>query len=216
MTWSARSWPKRLPRLQQVVVLGDVAVDGALALASVEPIPSRPVLDPTRGRWPASSTRRARRQRPRGCSTVTRRCCAGSPQCPPTPASRMLATFPAGHVASLIGLLRPLTAGGTTVVMDRWSARAAAELIEQHRITTSAGTPFFLSTLLDQAERDGRDISSLDRFLCGAAAVPPPWSSGVRRPASSPGAPTDRPSIPPSAQVVRPTRPTNGASPTAG
>ena len=57
--------------------------------------------------------------------------------------------------------------------MDRWSARAAAELIEHHRITTSAGTPFFLSTLLDQADQDGRDISSLDRFLCGAAAVPP-------------------------------------------
>ena len=121
--------------------------------------------------------------------------------------SRMLATFPAGHVASLIGLLRPLTAGGTTVVMDRWSARAAAELIEQHRITTSAGTPFFLSTLLDQAERDGRDISSLDRFLCGAAAVPPAlverseaagivtWRTygSTEHPAISSGGPTDPP-----------------------
>jgi cyclohexanecarboxylate-CoA ligase len=57
--------------------------------------------------------------------------------------------------------------------MDRWSARAAAALIEEHRITASAGTPFFLSTLLDEAESSGRDISSLERFLCGAAAVPP-------------------------------------------
>jgi acyl-CoA synthetase (AMP-forming)/AMP-acid ligase II len=56
--------------------------------------------------------------------------------------------------------------------MDRWSARVAVQLIEEHRITTSAGTPFFLSTLLDEAERSGRDISSLGRFLCGAAAVP--------------------------------------------
>jgi cyclohexanecarboxylate-CoA ligase len=87
--------------------------------------------------------------------------------------TRMLATFPAGHVAALLGLLRPLTVGGVTVVMDRWSARAAAELIEEHRLTTSAGTPFFLATLLDEAERTGRDISSLGRFLCGAAAVPP-------------------------------------------
>jgi cyclohexanecarboxylate-CoA ligase len=119
----------------------------------------------------------------------------------------MLATFPAGHVASLIGLLRPLTAGGTTVVMDRWSARAAAELIEQHRITTSAGTPFFLSTLLDQAEQDGRDVSSLDRFLCGAAAVPPAlverseaagivtWRTygSTEHPAISSGGPSDPP-----------------------
>jgi cyclohexanecarboxylate-CoA ligase len=88
-------------------------------------------------------------------------------------ASRMLATFPAGHVASLLGLLRPLTSGGTTVLMDRWSPRAAAELIEDYRITVSAGTPFFLSTLLDEAERARRDISSLKRFLVGAAAVPP-------------------------------------------
>jgi cyclohexanecarboxylate-CoA ligase len=87
--------------------------------------------------------------------------------------TRMLASFPAGHVASLLGLLRPLTVGGTTVVMDRWSARRAAELIEEHRLTTSAGTPFFLQTLLDEAERSGRDLSSLTRFLCGAAAVPP-------------------------------------------
>ena len=86
--------------------------------------------------------------------------------------SRTLATFPAGHVASLLGLLRPLIAGGTTIVMDRWSAGTAAALIEEHRITASAGTPFFLSTLLDEAERSGHDISSLTRFLCGAAAVP--------------------------------------------
>src|SRR5271170_2964653 len=91
--------------------------------------------------------------------------------------------------------------------MDRWSARAAAELIEQHRITTSAGTPFFLSTLLDQAERDGRDISSLDRFLCGAAAVSPAlvdrseaagivtWRTygSTEHPAISSGGPTDPP-----------------------
>src|SRR6202042_375013 len=121
--------------------------------------------------------------------------------------TKMLATFPAGHVASLISLLRPLTAGGTTVVMARWSARAAAELIEQHRITTSAGTPFFLSTLLDQAGRDGRDISSLQRFLCGAAAVPPAlverseaagivtWRTygSTEHPAISSGGPTDPP-----------------------
>ena len=87
--------------------------------------------------------------------------------------TRTLACFPAGHVASLFGLLRPLLVGGTTVVMDRWSARAAAQLIEEHRLTTSAGTPFFLRTLLDEAARTGRDISSLDRFLVGAASVPP-------------------------------------------
>ncbi len=89
------------------------------------------------------------------------------------PAARTLTSFPAGHVASMLGLLRPLTGGGTTVVMDRWSARRAARIIEQYRITSSAGTPFYLATLLDEAERSGRDISSLSRFLVGAATVAP-------------------------------------------
>jgi acyl-CoA synthetase (AMP-forming)/AMP-acid ligase II len=46
-------------------------------------------------------------------------------------------------------------------------------LIESHRVLSSAGTPFFLATLLDEAERSGRDISSLGLFLVGAASVPP-------------------------------------------
>jgi cyclohexanecarboxylate-CoA ligase len=121
--------------------------------------------------------------------------------------TRSLATFPAGHVASLLGLLRPLVAGGTTVVMDRWSARHAVELIERYRITTSAGTPFFLQTLLDEADRSGRDLSSLKAMLCGAAAVPPPlvaraldhgivsWRTygSTEHPAISSGGPADPP-----------------------
>jgi acyl-CoA synthetase (AMP-forming)/AMP-acid ligase II len=121
-------------------------------------------------------------------------------------ATRSLASFPAGHVASLLGLLRPLTVGGTTVVMDRWSARAAAQLIEEHGLTASAGTPFFLRTLLDEAERSGRDISSLARFLVGAATVPPAlveradaagivtWRTygSTEHPAIASGGPTDQ------------------------
>jgi acyl-CoA synthetase (AMP-forming)/AMP-acid ligase II len=84
-----------------------------------------------------------------------------------------LVTFPAGHVAAVLGLLRPLAAGGTTVVMDRWSARHAAALVEEYRVDASAGTPFFLATLLDEAARSRRDIGTLRRFLCGAAPVPP-------------------------------------------
>ena len=74
-------------------------------------------------------------------------------------------TFPAGHIASVLGLLRPLLAGSTTVVMDRWNAATAAALVEEHRVTTSAGTPFSLASLLEEADRTGRDISSLRLFL---------------------------------------------------
>lgn len=194
--------------LRQVVALGDKAVDGALALESISPVP---VPSGRRPQHPScvacvlytSGSTAA----PKGVQHSHETLLYGLTVVPADATSRMLGTFPAGHVASLLGLLRPLAAGGTTVVMDRWSARAAAELIEEHRITTSAGTPFFLATLLDEAERSGRDISSLDRFLCGAAAVSPglvarseaagivTWRTygSTEHPAISSGNPTDPP-----------------------
>jgi acyl-CoA synthetase (AMP-forming)/AMP-acid ligase II len=161
--------------LRYTIVLGTTAPRGVVALDLVPPrttdvaAPLRP--DPTSVAcvlYTSGST-----AAPKGVRHSHETLLCGLSAVPADTTTRMLATFPAGHVASLLGLLRPLTAGGTTVVMDRWSARAAAELIEAYRITTSAGTPFFLSTLLDEAGRTGRDISSLQRFLCGAAAVPP-------------------------------------------
>ena len=194
-------------RPRRVLVLGEHAVAGARGLGSIEPVPV------SRGRradpssvacvlYTSGST-----AAPKGVQHSHETLLAGLVALPADSASRMLATFPAGHVASLLGLLRPLVAGGTTVVMDRWSARGAAQLIEEHCITASAGTPFFLSTLLDEADRSGRDISSLDRFLCGAAAVPPAlvdrseaagivtWRTygSTEHPAISSGGPADPP-----------------------
>jgi acyl-CoA synthetase (AMP-forming)/AMP-acid ligase II len=196
-----------LPGLRQVIVLGDDAIDGAPALASFEPVPVRSGTRPDPWSVACVLYTSGSTAAPKGVQHSHETLLCGLAAVPTDASSRMLATFPAGHVASLISLLRPLTAGGTTVVMDRWSARAAAELIERHRITTSAGTPFFLSTLLDQAGRDGRDISSLNRFLCGAAAVPPvlversegagivTWRTygSTEHPAISSGGPTDPP-----------------------
>jgi cyclohexanecarboxylate-CoA ligase len=196
-----------LPGLQRVIVMSDDAIDGALSLASFEPIPVHLGARPEPWSVACVLYTSGSTAAPKGVQHSHETLLCGLAAAPTDATSRMLATFPAGHVASLISLLRPLTAGGTTVVMDRWSARAAAELIEHHRITTSAGTPFFLSTLLDQAERDGRDISSLSRFLCGAAAVPPvlverseaagivTWRTygSTEHPAISSGSPTDPP-----------------------
>jgi acyl-CoA synthetase (AMP-forming)/AMP-acid ligase II len=165
--------------LRTVLVLGDDTTITSTASTTVAclrsftatPIPSDLPRDPTSLAcilYTSGST-----AAPKGVQHSHETLLCGLSAVPAEAGSRMLATFPAGHVASLLGLLRPLSVSGTTVIMDRWSARAAVELIEEHRITTSAGTPFFLATLLDEADRSGRDISSLERFLCGAAAVPP-------------------------------------------
>ncbi len=199
----------RRRNVRYTIVLGTTAAPGAVALDSVPPgssdLPAQQRPDPSSVAcvmYTSGST-----AAPKGVRHSHETLLCGLTAVPADATTRMLATFPAGHVASLLGLLRPLTAGGTTVVMDRWSARTVAELIEAHRVTASAGTPFFLSTLLDEAARSGRDISSLQRFLCGAAAVPPAlvqrsedagivtWRTygSTEHPAISSGTPVDPP-----------------------
>jgi acyl-CoA synthetase (AMP-forming)/AMP-acid ligase II len=57
--------------------------------------------------------------------------------------------------------------------MDTWDPGAGAHLIEEYQLNSTSGAPVFLSTLLDAAERDGRDLSSIESYMTGAAAVPP-------------------------------------------
>jgi cyclohexanecarboxylate-CoA ligase len=163
------------PSVDVMVSIGDgAASSGVLALGDVEP--ARDSLVKTRTRpsavacvlYTSGST-----GVPKGVQHSHETLLAGIAFAGADPDSRTLTSFPAGHVASVLGLLRPFTSGGLTVVLDRWSSRRAVEAIETYGITASAGTPFYLATLLDESERSGRDISSLSRFLVGAAAVPP-------------------------------------------
>ena len=85
--------------------------------------------------------------------------------------SVILAAFPSGHVAGTLGLLRMLLQGVPHVVMDTWDATQAARLINEHGVTATGGTPFFLTTLLDLA--DEVDLSCLREYGVGGASVPP-------------------------------------------
>jgi acyl-CoA synthetase (AMP-forming)/AMP-acid ligase II len=160
--------------LDRLIILGGDAPHGALALdalpAGPRPEPARPAPASVAVLLYTSGSTAA----PKGVQHSHESLLFGlTAAAPAGDVTRSLMTFPAGHIASLLAVLRPLVAGGLTVMMDSWSPAAAAELIETHQITASAGTPFFLTTLLDEAERSGRDISTLQRFLVGAAAVPP-------------------------------------------
>jgi acyl-CoA synthetase (AMP-forming)/AMP-acid ligase II len=89
------------------------------------------------------------------------------------PQTVSLQPFPAGHIAGLVALLGPAVHGFPTIVMDAWNAGEGARLIAEHRVTAMAGTPIFLSSLLDAAEQGGHDISSLRHATTGGAGVPP-------------------------------------------
>jgi acyl-CoA synthetase (AMP-forming)/AMP-acid ligase II len=84
-----------------------------------------------------------------------------------------LSPWPPGHVAGVLGLARYWAFGHPTVLMDRWDGGEAAKLVEQYRIGYSSGTPFHLSSLLDAAEAQGNDLSSLTDYMLGATMVPP-------------------------------------------
>jgi acyl-CoA synthetase (AMP-forming)/AMP-acid ligase II len=159
--------------VDRLIVLGADAPEGAVAL---DALPSGPLPELARPA-PASVAvllyTSGSTAAPKGVQHSHESLLFGLTAAPADDATRSLMTFPAGHIAALLAVLRPLVAGGLTVMMEAWSPAAAAELIEAYQITASAGTPFFLATLLDEAERSGRDISSLQRFLVGAAAVPP-------------------------------------------
>ena len=83
----------------------------------------------------------------------------------------------ASTVAHLTGLLYGIRLqtqiGATGVYQDVWSNERFVELIGQHKITiTSAATPFLHDTL-NAPNIDAHDVSSLVRFCCFGAPIPP-------------------------------------------
>jgi acyl-CoA synthetase (AMP-forming)/AMP-acid ligase II len=83
-----------------------------------------------------------------------------------------LAAFPAGHIAGVLGLFRMFVLGVSSVVMDQWEPAFAARLVEQYGTTTTAGAPFYLASLMDEAEHQGRALTTMRNYMVGAASVP--------------------------------------------
>lgn len=81
---------------------------------------------------------------------------------------------PIGHSTGLnFGVRLALYFGLKLVLQDRWDPARAAELVEQERCSYTLAATTFLTDLVAAAGRAGRDLSSLTRFGCGGAPVPP-------------------------------------------
>jgi non-ribosomal peptide synthetase component E (peptide arylation enzyme) len=90
------------------------------------------------------------------------------------PGDAVLMPSPVTHISGYAnGLEMPFVVGTSTILMERWNAQEAVQLIEQHDVVgTVAATPFL--TELAAAARDARTrLPSLRFFACGGAAVPP-------------------------------------------
>ena len=102
-----------------------------------------------------------------------------APENPPDPAAAlappiMLAPTPLFHVTANNCILQPVTlTGGTMVLMYKWDAARALELIERERVTNLSGVPTMSRELLLHADWESRDTSSLKGMGGGGAPLQP-------------------------------------------
>ena len=98
------------------------------------------------------------------------------------PGDRFLVPSPIAHIGgSIYAFECPLLLGTAAVLMDRWNADEAVQIIRANRCTHIAGATPFLEQLLTAAEVAGTRLSELKLFVCGGASVSP---SLIRRAAS--------------------------------
>jgi acyl-CoA synthetase (AMP-forming)/AMP-acid ligase II len=90
------------------------------------------------------------------------------------PGDRFLVPSPIAHIGgSIYAFECPLLLGTSAVLMDRWDADDAVELIRARRCTHLAGATPFLEQLLAAADRTGTRLPALKLFVCGGASVSP-------------------------------------------
>ncbi|WP_425575474.1 class I adenylate-forming enzyme family protein [Streptomyces lavendulocolor] len=87
------------------------------------------------------------------------------------PAPVSLTTFPFFHVAAFTSFYAVMAAGGTLVLMRKWDADKAVDLIHRHGVTHYAGVPTTALQLLDAA--GDRGLGTLAHLNTGGAAAPP-------------------------------------------
>jgi steroid-24-oyl-CoA synthetase len=107
----------------------------------------------------------------------------------PSPLATLL-TFPLFHVGGLQSFLLPYTAaGGKVVLMHRWDAGLAVDIVEREGITAIAGVPTTMFELLEAAKAKGATLESLTGISSGATLVPPELVHRIDAQTSSRAAP---------------------------
>jgi acyl-CoA synthetase (AMP-forming)/AMP-acid ligase II len=71
------------------------------------------------------------------------------------------------------GLEAPVHFGLRVVLMEKWDAARAAEIIDAEGINVMMAATPFLQELLSEATKRGTSLPSLNVFACGGAAIPP-------------------------------------------
>ena len=70
--------------------------------------------------------------------------------------------------------------GGKLVIMYKWEAGRALELIEREKVTTFGGVPAMVMQVLDHPDFESRDLSSIRSVGYGGAPAPPDLVRRIR------------------------------------
>jgi long-chain acyl-CoA synthetase len=86
----------------------------------------------------------------------------------------ILIPVPLFHVTGINSLMVPAVAGGAKLVlMHKWNPQRFLELIEQERVTSTTGVPAMVWQVLEAPDLDQYDLSSLEGYGYGGAAIAP-------------------------------------------
>lgn len=115
--------------------------------------------------------------RPKGCIHTHRSAMHSTVSCAEWPSlaneSVMLCSVPLFHVTGMQNCMNmPIFIGATMAIMTRWDATCAAHVIERHRVSTWVTVPTMLIDLLNLADVDTFDLSSIAYLSGGGAAMP--------------------------------------------
>lgn len=92
-----------------------------------------------------------------------------------------LAPANVGSTGYAFPVLAPLLVGATSVVLERWSPRAALALLEAERCTYATAIPTQMAMLLDEPGLATTDLSALTRFNNAGAPLPRHVAERVER-----------------------------------
>jgi long-chain acyl-CoA synthetase len=93
---------------------------------------------------------------------------------PNPPQHCVLMTVPLFHVTGEIPmLLVSFAIGRKIVMMPKWNALEAMQLIEREKVTNFTGVPLMSWEILNHPDRDKYDISTVQSFAAGGAPRPP-------------------------------------------
>jgi len=84
------------------------------------------------------------------------------------------------HLGFMTKLAGNLRRGGTQLIMTRWSARGALQLVSRERLTTVAGVPTQLALMLRQPDFDAYDLDSVALIIAGGGPITPGLAEEAR------------------------------------